>query len=172
MTTSPSSIDPIRVEWATRATPTELSTSPIPVTWRDRLEGGALAAFLSLLLATPAPLTAMSGSDPGGLLLLVWLGLIGAPIVFLAGLWLAPLAFGSILEAALAIGSVAAIGGLALIATWAGLSPSAGFSDGAVAFGFVLMFGFPFAMGVAIVVTIPMGALWAWLLRRVSGGRA
>jgi len=172
MTASPSSIDPIRLEWATRATPTELPTSPIPVTWRGRLEGGALAAFLSLLLATPAPLIAMSGNDPGGSLLLLWLGLIGAPIVFLAGLWLAPLAFGSILEAALAIGSVAAVGGLALIATWAGLSASTGFGDGTIAFGFVLLFGFPFAIGVAIVVTIPMGALWAWLLRRGSGGRS
>jgi len=172
MTTSGSSIDPIQLEWAALGMETPSETPPSPVTWRDRLEGGALAACLSLLLATPAPVIAMSGGDPGAFLLLVWLGLIGAPIVFLAGLWLAPLASGSLFEAALGIGSVAAFGGLTLLATWAAIVPSPGFSDRAIAFGFVLMFGFPVAIGVAIVVTIPMGALWAWLLRRLSEARA
>jgi hypothetical protein len=168
MGTATMHIDPIEREWGVMSAPPGQGDRS-GITWRRRLLGAVAAAMLSLALATPAPLIAMSGNDPGGFLLLVWLGLIGAPIVFLAGVWLAPLAFGSILEAALAIGSVAAGGGLALIATLAALSPSSGFSDRAVAFGLVLVFGFPFAIGVAIVLTIPLGALWARLLRAAVG---
>jgi hypothetical protein len=159
---------PIELEWTPMTTASATSSGPVRVAWRDRVVGGLLAATLSLLLATPAAASLMSGGEPGGLAVLAWLGLFGAPVVLVAGAWLTPMAANGLLEAALAIGSVAAFGGLGLAAASALLGGSStGFGDGLVAAGFVLMFGFPLAVAVAAVLTIPMGALWAALVRPI-----
>jgi hypothetical protein len=99
---------------------------------------------------------------------LFWLVVFVSHVVLVSGAWLTPIAATGLLEAALAIGSVAAFGGLGLAAASALLGGSStGFGDGLVAAGFVLMFEFPLAVAVAAVLTIPMGALWAALVRPI-----
>jgi hypothetical protein len=138
------------------------------LTRRERFMGGAVAAFLSMTLATPGPLLpahhAASGLD-----LLVWLGLLGAPVVFLTGMWLAPLVLESLLEAAVVMGAAAAFGGWLFVTTLAAIGAAIGPGEGWTGFGFVFALGLPIAILIAIVLTIPMGALWACLLRGAWG---
>ena len=124
---------------------------------RSRPAGGAIAALLSLGLAA----VGTTGLD-----LLTGLGLVGAPIAFVLGAWLMPLARRDRWMAALVIGACAAVIGDLVVSLGAAVGPSPGFRDRLEAFLFSATLGLPFALLTAAVVTVPMGVLWAWLVGR------
>ena len=138
----------------------DLRRPAVRVGLRSRLAGGALAALLSLGLAA---------AGMGTLDVLIGLGLVGAPIVFVLGTWLLPLALYERWLAALVMGAGAAVVGELVVSLGAALGPSPGFGDRLEAFMVLAMLGLPFALLTAVAVTVPMGALWAWLVGRVLG---